>query len=168
MQLSNTLKQYLIVKQALVPALVNLVLNGLISWLVLRNVASITLWGKPSIALDLLLTAFLIPFITCFINSYTIAKSVRSGKVEKLDAPLRYFTLWHLTPIYARSFLLGLIALVCVGVPTVLLLETLWVEPISLWQFVIFKALWAGTLAAVVTPIIGLWAIANTSHKTNT
>jgi hypothetical protein len=55
-----------------------------------------------------------------------------------------------------------------VGVPTILLLETLWVEPISLWQFVIFKALWAATLAAVVTPIIGLWAIANASHNTNT
>lgn len=164
MPLSKALTKRLIIQQTIIPALINLVLNGLISWQVLKNVESITFWGKPSIAIDILLTAFLIPFITCFINSYSIAKGVQSGKIEQLDTSINYLTNRYVKPIYLRSILLGVVALICVGLPTILLLETTWAEPISLWQFVTFKALWAAVLAALFTPLIAFVVIQNESY----
>ena len=47
-----------------------------------------------------------------------------------------------------------------VAPPTLALLVALGTTQQSFWHFVVFKAVFAAALGAVVTPLIALWAIA--------
>jgi len=55
---------------------------------------------------------------------------------------------------------LALFATLCGSLPIVALLDLASAQPVSLWGFVIFKALWAGALAAIVSPPMAYWALA--------
>lgn len=158
------MKRYILLKQLLLPAFINLTLNGLICWLVLKNTSVITFWGKSSIGIDLLITAFLIPFITSLINSYVIAEQVVNGKLEPMNMRSNQVTGWLLRPTYLKSTFLGLICIAFAGLPTIIVLQMIWNDPISLWNYVLFKSLWAAVLAAIVSPLIAIWAIQKGSY----
>jgi len=69
MLLSSEHRSFLVLHQGLVPTGFNLVLNGLIAWLLFRTATSVPLWGESGMGIDLLATAFLLPFLTCLIVS---------------------------------------------------------------------------------------------------
>lgn len=63
--LSQEQQQFLPIEQCAIPTAINLVVNGLIVWLINRSVETVPIWGGGSVTLDLLATSFLLPFIVC-------------------------------------------------------------------------------------------------------
>lgn len=165
MKISSTLKRYLLFKQVIPPALINIVANGAISWIAFKNAELIRYWDTVPIGPDLLLTGFLLPFIMAMINSRVIAGKVVAGEIERIPVADIASRGWHRRSIVARSFFLGALGVSLLALPTVLILPLFWVEPLSLWHFVVFKALWAAVLAILVCPVIALWAILNVSEQ---
>lgn len=165
MKLSGPLGHYLLFKQTIPPALINIVANGAISWVAFRNAESIHYWDTVPVGPDLLLTGFLLPFIMAMINSRVIAGKVRAGEVKRIPvadiAPLG----WHRRSIVTRSFFLGSLGLLLLALPTVLIMPLFWAEPLSLWHFVAFKALWAAVLTILVCPVIAIWALQSVSEQ---
>jgi hypothetical protein len=49
---------------------VNLMINGVIAWLLFRKATRVPMWGQSSIAGDTIATAFLLPAITCLIVTW--------------------------------------------------------------------------------------------------
>ena len=49
------------------PAIINFIANGLIAWLTYGGRAGIPVWGTEGIISDIILTLFLLPFLTCLI-----------------------------------------------------------------------------------------------------
>ena len=164
MKLSSTLERYLLSQQIIAPALINVVLNGLISWLVLRSAESIRYWEPSPIGPDLLLSGFLLPFITSMISSPLIARKVRAGGLERIPVAEFGPATWHRRSVLFRSLFLGALGVLLFALPTVLVLPLIWPEPLSLRGFVVFKALWSATLAVLVCPVIAVWAIQSESE----
>ncbi len=52
---------------------------------------------------------------------------------------------------------------ICASAPVVAALEIAHAQPIELYTFVGFKAIWAGLFAAVLTPLIAWWALSSAS-----
>ncbi len=165
MKLSKSHKLYLIKEQLLVPAILNLLINGLVAWLVFRNSEAINIWASSSIGSDLLLTGALLPFIMSLINSRLVAGKVHKDKIAPFPKEDINANGWHNRSILLRSLLLGALGLLFFVLPTLFIVMQVWAEPISLWDFVIFKALWAAILAAIVSPMIAIWAIADASAR---
>ena len=84
MELSDRHRRFLLLEQGAIPTVFNLLLNGLIAWGLFRSSPAVPLWGESSLGVDLLATAFLLPFLTCLIVSSLVARHVRSGKVPPL------------------------------------------------------------------------------------
>jgi hypothetical protein len=161
MQLTSAQRGYLLVGQALVPALINLVLNGAIGFATFRRASEVPLLGDASIVGDTLGTCFFLPAITCLIVTPIVHGHVRKGAAQPLAGALPGWLAAFQRRLLPRAVSLGLAGVVAAGSAAVLLLVALDVTSLDLTPFLVFKALFAALLAALVTPLIALLALAD-------
>ena len=107
MALSGPHQRFLIIEQGAVPTVFNFALDGAIAWALFRTAEGVPLWGESSLGVDLLATAFLLPFLTCLIVSAIVARHVRDGKVPRLSADQLPNTQWHERSSMKRGLALG-------------------------------------------------------------
>ncbi len=168
MEFSERHRQFFLIEQCAVPALFNVVLNALIAWALFRSVAAVPLWGDASVGVDLLATGFILPFLTCLIVSAIVGRQVRSGKLPRLPSDQLSLSRWAERSPALRGLFLGSVGVVLGAVPIVWALSLGQAQPIPLQSFIVFKAVWAGMLALLVTPVVGWWALANASRAQTT
>ncbi len=163
MNLSDQHRRFFVMDQFVYAFLINVVFNGVIAWLILRTHDAIPLWGDASMAPDLLATGVLLPFIMCQIVSRVIVRQVASGKLPALDAEQVPDHGLHRSSIHVRGLVLVAFATLCASAPLVALLDLANAQPVDMGAFVAFKALWAGLLAAMISPPMAWWALASAS-----
>jgi hypothetical protein len=151
-------RRFLFLEQGRGSVVVNLAINGVIAFLAFHGAAHVPLWGQQSIAADTLVTCFLLPFFTSLVVTRAARGRVRAGRVPPFaGAP---FALHHLPATSGRrGAVLGVASALVVGLPAVAALAAFGVSQQSFWEFVLFNAVFAAALGAVVTPLIALWAI---------
>jgi hypothetical protein len=147
---------YFVVGKAIVPAVVNFLINGAIAWGVFRSLSVVPVWGDMSIGGDTLATAFLLPWATVLIAAPLIRKETVKGV-----APPAPDSSWvQLVPpsntTWLYAILIGVVAVVLFGMPTAFAMQAMAAGGLALNSFLLFKATFAALLAAVVTPIIAL------------
>jgi len=169
MKISDQHWRFLLIEQGAAPTLFNLLLNGLIAWFLFRSVESLSLWGEPSVGIDLLVTAFLLPFLTCVIASAVAVRQVRSGKIPPLPSEYRSLLAgWFRRSSLVGGIFFGIAGVIFAATPVILALDLAQAQAFSVSSFVIFKAVWAALLAMLVSPLIGCWALVNASLKHST
>jgi hypothetical protein len=156
-----SVRRYLVREHVVGSAVFNLLFNALIAWLLFRGLEDVPLWGQQSIAGDTLATAFMLPFLTTLIVTRLARGHVRGGRVERLAWTRRSHPVlaWLPAALLPRAVVLGVLGVVLVGIPTAWALGALQVDAMAFWPFVGFKALLAAAMAAVVTPVVALWAL---------
>src|SRR5262245_62452239 len=112
MKLSDRHRRFLLVEQGAIPTVFNLLLNGFIAWGLFRSSATVPLWGDSSVGVDLLATAFLLPFLTCVIVSSLVARHVRSGKVPPLTLDQLPHSYWLQRSSSTRGLFLGVVGVI--------------------------------------------------------
>ncbi len=158
-------RTFLIRDQIVGAAVVNLLINAAIGWAMFRTLAVVPLWGEWSVAADIIGTAFMLPLLTCVIVSAITARQVRRGKLPAPAWPVSRYPLLARLPANTlfRGLVLGVLAGLVVGLPAVLTVHALEVAEMDLGSFVLFKAIFAAILAALVSPVIALRALADAS-----
>lgn len=164
MGLSARHRHFLTIDQCATPTVINLVANGLICYLLNRSVTLFPLWGLGSVAVDLLATAFLLPFILCVISSKSVAKMVKSGKLPPIPRSQYPLDIFQLSPL-KRGLGLGAAGIIFAGAPILMALSLGGSQGFALMPYVIFKGVWAALVASVVSPLVGWWALADESQK---
>ena len=154
-------RQYLLVEQGIGAAIFNFVLNGAIAWLVFRAQPVVPLWGQQSIAGDTVATCFMLPLITALIVTALARGRLGSGKLDPLAWTASTHPRLRLVPrgTVTRGIVVGVACMLTVAPLTIAVLWALGIHAMSLRTFVLFKAAWSALLAAIVTPLIALWAI---------
>lgn len=166
MELSNRHRRFLLVSQCGIQTVVNFLINGLIAWLIHRSSTTVAIWdGLEGIVLDLLLTGLFLPFFVCVIVSPAIAGQVQSGKITPLLPEQFPLYRWFRLSSSIRGLILGMASVIFGTGPVVCALILGQSQPFSTPSYVLYKAVWAATLASVITPIIVWWALANASRK---
>ena len=110
--LSDRHKRFLIVDQGVVPTIFNFLLNGLICWALFRTAESVSLWGESSVGVDLLVTAFVLPFLTTLIVSAIVLRELRAGKLPPLLSDQLPLSGWFKRSSFVRGLLLGICGVV--------------------------------------------------------
>ena len=164
MKLSERHRRFLLIEQGVVPAVFNFALNAGIAWALFRSVATIPLWGESSVGGDLLVTAFLLPFLTSVIVSALVAREVRSGKVPALSPDQVSQSRWSRRSASLRGLFLGSLSVLFGAIPLVWALSLGQAQPFPTSEFVLFKGVWTAMLALLVTPIVAWWALSHASH----
>ena len=158
--LSSAHKRFLLLEQGVGSVIINLVINAVIAFVLFRGASTVPLWGQQSIAGDTIGTTFFLPLITCLIATPLVRRQVRAGRVAPLaGTPMGLQRMPGQT--FWRGCVLGVISTLLVAPPAIGVLAALGVTEQVFWGFVVFKAVFAAALGAVVTPLIALWAIAD-------
>jgi len=165
MNLSDRHRRLLLVEQGSHALLINIVLNGVIAWALLRGNDVVPLWGDVSMGVDLLATGVLLPVGMCEIVSRIVAGQVRSGKLPALEPAQVSATGMHRRSIHLRALVLAVFGLVGISLPLVFLLDAANAQPVAFGSFIAFKAAWAGILAMILSPIVAWWALAGASAE---
>jgi hypothetical protein len=154
-------------EQGIGSAIFNLLLNGAIAWALFRHLDVVPLWGQESIAGDTLGTCFFLPFFTALIVTPLVRRRVRTGGIAALDWTRESHTLLGWLPVgtFRRALALGAVTLAVIGPLAILALQALAVGELRFTPFVAFKAVFAGLLALLVTPVISLWALAEPAPR---
>lgn len=163
--MSGRHRRFVFLEQGLVPVVFNFFFSGFIAWLVFQSMASVPLWGQTSLGLDLLLTAFLLPFLTTIISSAVINKQVIAEKVPPLYFDFQKGMSWlHCSPVkFGISY--GLFCVVFCALPMVWILSLSNLQSLPVDSFILFKSVWAALLSLWVSPVVGLWALAIASVR---
>jgi hypothetical protein len=165
MNLSERHRHFLFVEQGVHALMINIVINGVIAWALLRSHEMIPLWGEPSMGIDLLATGMLLPFFMTQIVSRIVAGQVRSGKLPALSSDQIAPSGIHRRSIHVRSLILAVAGITCFSAPLVWILDAAGAQPVPLMTFVAFKAVWAGLLAMMISPILAWWSLSAVSAE---
>lgn len=117
--------------------------------------------GEQSVAGDIVVTSFLLPFLVCLIATPLVRSEVRKARLPAASwlgagssrAP-------HLLGnLLIRAVALGALSALLVSPATIWTLRMLGVDSLDFWTFVAFKASFAAVLAVVVSPLVAAWAL---------
>jgi len=135
-------------KQALSTALINMVVNPLLAFLINRNVDSVAL---PGILIDTIITSIVMTWLVTVFSTADINRQLRAGHFKNENLP-------HPGPILLRlprqGILLGAVLFIC----TILIMVTLTISMFSLFgitelsveKLALFKTIYTGPVAYAV------------------
>jgi len=167
--MSSELRKTLVL-QALGAAVFNLLLNGGIAWLSFRGAVALPLWARgPCVAFDTIGTSLFLPLVTCLIMTPLVRRGARAagdgGAARGWTRATRPF-LRRLPRNFAlRGLAVGLVSAALVAPAALALLSLAGVVAMNGGGIVVWKAVYSGVLAALVTPIFALGALADVAES---
>jgi hypothetical protein len=160
---SDAHRRFLVIDEIIISTVVNFLLNAGIAWFLFRS-TTVPFWGSSGIAADMLGTAFLMPLLTSLIARWLVPWQVNRGVLPKVPPAEIRTSAWRRRPGYQRGMLLGLVAMVVVAVPFIALFARLGPAQLTRAHFIWFKASFAAFVGALVTPLLGWWALVEASR----
>jgi len=161
--------KYLLFEQGIGSVILNFIIHGMIAWVGFRSMDFVPLWGLQSIALDTVITAFIVPFLTVLIVTPITHWYVRKGRMPYLEwSRVSHPVLARLpVSIFYRSIVVTVICMVLSCVVLVLGFMVPGINQLSFKAFFIFKIIFAGALAGILAPIVALCALGENKKGSN-
>ena len=165
MKLSPQQRSFILFEQILIPFVINFAFNAFDAWLVFRHFSPIPMWTLPGVALDLVSVIPGLPFLLCLITTPLVKRAARLGKVGTLPhGPSAYPLLKRLpSHNFWRACWLGTAANLLISPLLLGALLLLGFDRLSVDAYVVLKGTLCGLLAAIVSPIAALFALAQFS-----
>ncbi len=154
--MKSLLVRYLVIAKVLVPILFNLPINLAIGVLVYRQ-ATVPTWSLDGAVVDSLCTCYLLPLLTCLLDTPTVRWSVRRGLLPRL--PLTGWKRWFRGALWWRSSKFGVATLLLLGGPVLGAYAGLAGDAIPRTDFLVLKVVFAVLLGMLVTPLTALVAM---------
>ncbi len=146
-------------REVVVGGLSNMVFNGLIAWLLLRNGPALGWGGQHSFAMDILATALLLPLIVALIVIPLQRRKLREGKLAPINLGAGSFCQAVADRLPASTLgsalVFGLLGVGIIAPATLALFYLLGIEQVMPLDYALFKGVWAGLMAGVlVIPMV--------------
>jgi hypothetical protein len=158
----NKFRKFLAV-QLIIGAFINLSLNLGIAILLFKGIDPVPLWGNPGIALDILATAFLLPWLTVLIVAPIARAEMKKGTIERFREELGSIRCSYLRfmpkGVLAQSMIIGIGTTVIVAPAMVGILDAAGVSEMSHNAFIAYKTAFATVLTFPVSPVVWLSAM---------
>ena len=160
---SAQLIQNTIRHETLVSGLSNTLFNGLIAWLLLRAGNNLTLTGEHSYIIDIAATAFILPFIVTLIVIPLNQRKRAANKVPSMQLDARHWLhailLKFPTNLWSRAACIGTLSMLIITPIPLIPLWALGLHEFTPTAYALFKGVWAGAIAAVLTTPLLLLAL---------
>lgn len=161
MKLSQEFVKYMLVGQVIVPFFINIAVNVVIGTLVYWGQSSVTTWTwNKGAAADSIGTCFFLPFITCLIATPIVRLQSKNGtapRVSHLEVP-RWTKLMSRRSLI-RAAQCGIIGILFLAASVYAAYCALAPESIETVRFITMKALFAGAMGILATPLIAFVAM---------
>lgn len=158
--------------EVLVGGVSNMLFNGVIAWLLLRNGPALAWGGQNSFAVDIVATGLLLPLIVALIVIPLQRSKLRKGKLQPIDlgpdSPSQSLADRFPASTGKSALLFGLLGAGIIAPLTLGGFYLLGIEEIPPLNYAIFKGVWAGLMAAVLVIPMVLLALRGEPAPSNT
>ena len=149
--------------EAWVAGISNTVFNGVIAWLLLKSGANLTLASEHSYAVDIIATAFILPFIVTLIVIPLNQRKLTRNQLAPIELDpgqwLQGGLLSFPGNLWLRALIFGVLSMLVFPPLTLLPLWLLGIHEFTPMAYSIFKGIWAGLIAAALTAPMLLLAL---------
>jgi hypothetical protein len=164
-RLSRRHLRFLLIDEVLVSTIGNFAINGAIAWCAFRKATSVPLWGSTSLAADTVATAFILPVVTALLASVVVRAQVIRAMLPPLPPVHLARFAWSGRSPLQRGALVGAASIFVAAAPVVAGFALFGPAQLTTAGFIWFKASFAAALGAVVTPLLGWWALQDASRS---
>jgi hypothetical protein len=145
--------------EVLVGGISNMVFNGLIAWLLLRNGPALAWGGEHSFAVDVVATALLLPLIVALIVIPLQRGKLNKGKLQNIDlgaqSLVQQFANRLPSSTFKSALIFGLLGMCTIAPLTLAGFYLFGVQQVPPLNYAIFKGVWAGLIAGLlVVPMV--------------
>ena len=167
MKLAPEIVRYVLIGQGIVPAVINIVVNLLIGTLTFWGRDSVATWGMNQGAVaDSIGTCFFLPFITALIVTPIVRHHLAQGTVNRIPASeVPWFFYWFEGSTLRRAAKFGIAGLMLLALPIYFAYIVFAEDSIGTIRFIAIKAIFAGVLGLVITPVIAMVAMCDQSAR---
>lgn len=141
-------RKYLIVETA-VSVVINAVISALFVVLSFGGRSEVELWGSDGLAPDMLVQTFAVALFSVLVPTALTRRRLRSGKISGADG--RSASLPR--NLFVRALLIAAAATVVLAGITIALLAAAWTGPMAYGDLFLFKVVYGGLVALLVTPV---------------
>lgn len=157
-------------REIIINGVMNTLFNGVIAWWLLKDGGTLTLWGAEGFAIDLAATGTILLFIVALIVMPLNSGKVKKGKLEPTswqpDNALHRLLQRLPASLFMRALCFALAGLMVLAPLTIAALSVFGIELMEPLNYAIFKGLWAGGIAALMTaPMILLAASVDRAQR---
>lgn len=159
--LSSAHKTY-IRNEVLVGCVINALLAFAFTFMLFRNNDEIGLWGADGIALDLLITVFM---LTLFANTAVMLitrKRVQAGRIARLPSSAAKVMGVRLPQhLFLRALLAAVLMTAIIGPLSIGAFVVLGITSMAFWPFIAFKMVYGSVVGAISAPVLLRTALAD-------
>jgi hypothetical protein len=134
-------------REAMISVVINVALSGLFFLLVFGRTDPIPVWGLGKYAFDFVPQSFMIALMSAVVPGILAIQRRRAGLVERVESPPRLPR-----KLLPRALLVALLAVLLGAGCIALVLFATRIDSIGWPPALVFKLLYGGALAALVTP----------------
>ena len=161
-------RRWLILNAVVGTAVVNFVVNGALGWLNVLGVRHVAVWSIPlaqrgSIFTDAIGTFFFLPLTTCILCTLAVRSEQRRRGLPSVAIPFGSLVTRVPSHPLRRGLVLGALSLLVLTPANALVLAVSGIQGMNPSAFVLYAALLGVGLGLVVTPVVALLAMAESS-----
>lgn len=141
--------------EAKINGISNCFFNGVIAYFLLKEAGELAWWGQHSFGFDIIATALILPLIVALI---IIPLQRRKARQEKIPAISLDNNRWlerllskFPQSLFLTALLLGVITTLIISPITLLGFYLLSIDSVAALHYAIFKGIWAGVMAVLIT-----------------
>jgi hypothetical protein len=160
-------RNFIIINQGIIATAFNFFINICIAWLLYRNIDQVPLWGASSIAIDTLLTAFVLTLLSYYFIALSVWWTMKMKWLPVIDEYPKAGIISTMIklPILVQGIVFGILAAVLLGFPVVMWFFLTGTQSISYESFRWYKAIFGAALSLIVSPPIALLILMDFSKR---
>lgn len=159
--LSSAHKKY-IRNEMMVGCVINAMLAFAFTFMLFKNNAHVGLWGGDGIALDLVITLFMLTLLANTAVMLITRKRVQAGRIPRLkSSALRFAGIRLPRNLVNRALLVAVLTTAIIGPLSIGAFIALNISSMPLWPFVAFKMVYGSFVGALSAPVLLRSALAD-------
>ncbi|NQD55674.1 hypothetical protein HP546_09980 [Pseudomonas sp. CM25] len=152
--LSTAHKKY-IRNEVLAGCVINALLAFAFTFMLFRNHPRVRLWGGDGIALDLLVTLFMLTLLANVAVMLITRKRVRAGRIPRLESSALKVMGFRLPRnLFLRALLAAVLMTAIIGPLSIGAFVALEISSMPFWPFVAFKMVYGSVVGALSAPVL--------------
>jgi hypothetical protein len=160
-------RNFIIINEVIIATVFNFFINSVIAWFLYRNVEQVPLWGLKGIAVDTIVTAFILTLLSYYYIALSVLFTMKMKwlPVIENDPKVGIISKMISLRISVQGIIFGVAASMLLGIPVIAWFFLTGTQSMPYGSFFWYKAIFGASVSLIVSPPIGLLSILDFSRR---
>jgi hypothetical protein len=160
-------RNFIIINEVIIATVFNFFINSVIAWFLYRNVEQVPLWSLKGIAVDTIVTAFILTLLSYYYIALSVWFTMKMKWLPVIENDPKVGIISNMIrlPIFVQGIIFAFSAALLIGFPVIVAFFVTGTKSMSYGSFFWYKAIFGAAVSLIVSPPIGLLSILDFSRR---